>query len=162
MKTKKLHIFYDRDSRGALPAVERGIRREYELTIEGKEEKEPIKIAYSSKRNQYDASLLLSSLLKSREEVLLLHVISKDIYVDEMNFIFGIAQPGRGAVLSISRLRSDELIEKEAVHEIGHVLGLRHCRNECVMQFSNTVFDAELKPTSLCDDCKRRLKRIRM
>ncbi|MCS7106475.1 MAG: matrixin family metalloprotease, partial [Candidatus Aenigmarchaeota archaeon] len=48
---------------------------------------------------------------------------------------------------------------KEAIHEMGHVLGLKHCENpECVMSFSNTVFDVDRKTKNLCEKCKKQLK----
>jgi archaemetzincin len=43
---------------------------------------------------------------------------------------------------------------KEAVHELGHTLGLRHCsRSLCVMHFSNSIFDTDKKKSLLCDQC---------
>ncbi len=70
-----------------------------------------------------------------------------------MNFVFGVAHPGKAAVLSTHRLDSLDLINKEAIHETGHVLGLQHCNNECVMQFSNSLYEAKAKPATLCERC---------
>ncbi|ODS39259.1 MAG: hypothetical protein A7316_05990 [Candidatus Altiarchaeales archaeon WOR_SM1_86-2] len=75
-----------------------------------------------------------------------------------MNFIFGIASYGRGAVVSIFRLDSLKLIENECIHEVGHVLGLGHCMDYCVMRFSNSLYEAKQKPGYLCEKCKRKLK----
>ncbi|MFX1417183.1 MAG: hypothetical protein ACFFC0_10250 [Promethearchaeota archaeon] len=41
---------------------------------------------------------------------------------------------------------------------MGHVLGLRHCANYCVMQFSNSLADTDDKPESFCTDCRRKLE----
>lgn len=71
-----------------------------------------------------------------------------------MNFVFGVAHPGKAAVLSTQRLDSLDLIKKEAIHETGHVLGLQHCNNECVMQFSNSLYEAKAKPATLCERCR--------
>ena len=49
---------------------------------------------------------------------------------------------------------------KEAIHEIGHVLGLKHCKNNCVMQFSNTLYEAKAKPSILCNNCKKIITRL--
>jgi len=83
-------------------------------------------------------------------------IVDKDIYVDKMNFVFGIAWQ-RKAIISTYRL-PDEIIPKEVVHEVGHIFGLEHCRNHCVMQFSNSLTEAMAKPSKLCNECKRKLK----
>ena len=82
-----------------------------------------------------------------------LWVIQEDLYCIDMNFVFGYAMCGEGVVLSIHRLNSEELIGKEAIHEIGHILGLRHCRNRCIMQFSNSLWEATIKPLYFCESC---------
>jgi archaemetzincin len=46
------------------------------------------------------------------------------------------------------------MVAKECVHEAGHVLGMDHCKNNCVMRFSNSIEDAENKPDVLCARCK--------
>jgi archaemetzincin len=71
-----------------------------------------------------------------------------------MNFVFGLAHPGNAAVLSTHRLDSLDLVNKEAIHEMGHVLGLQHCTNDCVMQFSNSLDEAKAKPATLCERCR--------
>ncbi|MBN1456049.1 MAG: hypothetical protein JW945_07345 [Methanomicrobia archaeon] len=71
-----------------------------------------------------------------------------------MNFVFGLAHTGTAAVLSPHRLYSEELIVKEEIHELGHVPGLQHCTNECVMHYSNSLTEAEAKPARLCERCR--------
>jgi Peptidase family M54 len=70
----------------------------------------------------------------------------------ELNFVFGIAQSrGRAAVISLCRLGLGadpplrrERVLKEAVHELGHTLGLNHCPDaKCVMHFSNSLADTD-------------------
>lgn len=119
-----------------------------------------VKGAYNAKRLQYNASKLLNYLINimsrvgSNEDVVSLWIIRDDLYVAGMNFVFGVAHPGNAAVLSTHRLDSLDLINKEAIHEIGHVFGLQHCTNECVMQFSNSVNEAKAKPATLCERCR--------
>lgn len=113
--------------------------------------------AYHLQRDQYDADVLLGHLLKRTKAEVALWVINKDLYCRGMNFVFGYAMYYRGAVLSTYRLNSQDLIEKEAIHEVGHVLGLDHCMNTCVMQYSNSLWEAQMKPLSLCEHCKRKI-----
>jgi len=112
--------------------------------------------AYNPNRNQYDADILLRYLLERKKSELALWVINKDIYCKGMNFVFGYAMYYKGAILSIHRLQTQDLIEKEAIHEVGHILGLEHCTNQCVMQYSNSLWDAKMKPSFLCENCKRK------
>ena len=121
----------------------------------------PIKSAYNVKRGQYDATHLLNYLIRNKGGDVALWVVDEDIYCEGMNFVFGLASFGEGAILSRFRLNSIELIEKEAIHEIGHVFGLNHCPNRCVMHFSNSLLEAMEKPSELCESCKRRIKDLR-
>lgn len=95
-----------------------------------------------------------------------LAVTDLDLFADGLNFVFGMAQsPGKAAVVSLHRLRwgADEATfriraVKESVHELGHTLGLGHCRNPgCVMHFSNSLADTDRKGPMMCAACRRAL-----
>ena len=97
----------------------------------------------------------------------LLGVIDADMYAQGLNFVFGEATfPGKAALISLWRLRPEfyknapnfesfaERSLKEAIHEVGHTLGVRHCpRSSCVMHFSNSIFDTDKKESMFCDEC---------
>ncbi|MHA1211907.1 MAG: hypothetical protein ACTSSH_05545 [Candidatus Heimdallarchaeota archaeon] len=37
-------------------------------------------------------------------------------------------------------------------------MGLEHCQNFCVMQYSTSLKEAEKKPSSLCKDCQKNIE----
>lgn len=159
---KKLRIFYDKNSEANVPVVKEALKDVFGVETGEEIQLDAAEDAYNTKRMQYDASNLLNYLIRytskvrSNEPYLCLWVISDDLYVQGMNFVFGVAQQGKAAVLSTHRLDSLDLIKKEAIHELGHVLGLKHCNNYCVMQFSNSLYEAKKKPAKLCDRCRAR------
>jgi len=158
-----LKIFYSQISNVEIQFIQKALTTTYEdaLNVVIGEGLELIKEAYNPESDQYNADILLKHLLKTKNKDTVLWVIQKDLYCQGMNFVFGYAMYHRGAVLSTYRLSSPKLIEKEAIHEVGHILGLKHCSNHCIMQFSNSLLEAELKPLYLCEDCKRKIALIK-
>jgi archaemetzincin len=100
-----------------------------------------------------------------------LGVVDVDIFAPGLNFVFGEADIARRrAVISLKRLRKEfyglpknedlfqERVLKEAVHELGHTYGFKHCSNpNCVMRFSNSLYDTDFKDWNFCPACKIRL-----
>ncbi len=152
-----LQILYTKNCKDRILPIKKALEKTYRLRAYKTRNSEPPYNAYNPIRNQYDASLLLENLIQNNVNEITLWVIDKDIYCNNMNFVFGYASVRQGAVLSTHRLDSIELIQKEAIHEIGHTLGLQHCKNNCVMQFSNTIEEAKKKPDKLCDRCREQL-----
>ncbi len=153
----ELQIFYTKGSQGSVQIVKNILDRTYNIKASEIHELEILENYYNPDKKQYDASLLLKHLLRIKNPGLAMWIVDKDVYVEGMNFVFGYSSFGNGAVLSIKKLDSTSMIEKEAVHEIGHAIGLEHCVNFCAMQFSNSVPDAKMKPTTICSWCKEKL-----
>lgn len=71
---------------------------------------------------------------------------AQDCFSGNLNFVFGVARRGVGAIVSMYRLGgSSDFANKECIHELGHVFGLGHCQLPCVMTFSNSVMEAQQK-----------------
>jgi archaemetzincin len=125
---------------------------------------------YNAKRHQYFSSNVLAKMHNyvERSDVdRVLGVIEMDLYVPGLNFVFGEAQcPGTMAIISLCRLKPEfygqpadrklfiERSMKEAIHEVGHTLGLRHCHNPaCIMFFSNDIQMTDTKKLKFCEKC---------
>jgi archaemetzincin len=121
--------------------------------------------AYNARRQQYFSTQILRTLadLKRESWERTLGVVDVDLYVPELNFVFGEADTKRAvAVFSLARLRppgstkdSRALFIRraatEGVHELGHTYGLSHCHNShCVMWFSNTLAETDRKGLAFC------------
>jgi archaemetzincin len=129
--------------------------------------------ALNEKRNQYLSTAILRTILKQKEYTpfeRILGIVGHDLYVPELNFVFGEASR-KAAVVSITRLRQEfyglpenknlfyKRILTEAVHELGHTYGLSHCTNpRCVMFFSNSLLDTDRKGFEFCESCRGRIK----
>jgi archaemetzincin len=151
-----LRVWYDKDGEPMMPLVKEALKDVYGLATSEELLMDPVESAYNPSRNQYDASKLLNYLISvnALSEYLAIWIIHDDLYVEGMNFVFGVAHTGSAAVISTHRLDSPELVKKETIHEMGHVMGLKHCTNYCVMQFSNSLYEAKKKPAQLCAKCR--------
>ncbi len=109
---------------------------------------------YNKKRDQFDGQKLLNMLIDKKNLRFFFWIVTKDLYVPVMDFIFGLASKFYGAIVSFHRLETREMRIKESIHECGHILGLEHCQNFCVMQYSNSLNEAKEKPSFLCKNCQ--------
>jgi archaemetzincin len=128
--------------------------------------------AFEKRRSQYNSSLLLNEVRvyaakRQQDFHRVLGVVDADMFAFGLNYVFGEAYTlGAAALVSLWRLKPEFCrdrpnkslyllrAQKEAVHELGHTLGVKHCpRSLCVMHFSNSIFDTDKKQNLLCDDC---------
>lgn len=129
--------------------------------------------AFHPGRQQYHSTEILKRLspLGQAGSWRLLGVTEVDLYIPVLTFVFGEAQLGNScAVISYHRLRQEfyglppdagllrDRLLKEAVHELGHTLGLRHCEDyRCAMAPSHAVEWIDVKSVGLCDHCRSRV-----
>ena len=121
-------------------------------------------------RSQLFSGRIVDSLLEyypppeGREpEEWVLGLTAADLQAGARGFVFGEATLGGGwAVVSIARLGAAgepafrERLAKEALHELGHLAGLRHCdRTGCLMHPAVDVAAVDAREAVLCDRCRR-------
>ena len=164
---------------GDLPAqVKReasaALRGVYDCEVTVAEEQSIPDGAFDRSRNQYRAEqfIELASRVGTGEKNI--GITSQDLYYRRRNYVFGLAYlNGNGSVISTHRLQTSsdggitskpqsevfaDRVRKEVVHEIGHTFGLEHCDNsKCVMSFSPTVREVDVKEENLCGTCSQSL-----
>ncbi len=130
--------------------------------------------ALNSVRKQMFFNTLQSrvALAPVAEHAIRLAITDFDLYKTSHQFVFGDAnEEHRIAIVSTHRLRSDFYGErfdpntlfqrtlKEAVHDLGHAFGLKHCFNaRCAMYFSNSIYDTDNKLSHYCENCEKKVR----
>jgi archaemetzincin len=125
---------------------------------------------FHPERQQYHSSELLQRMqsLVGPSSWRLLGIASVDLYIPILKYVFGEAQVGGPcAVVSCYRLRQEfyglapdeELLRqrlvKEAVHELGHTIGLRHCQDyRCAMASAHAVEWIDIRDGVPCEACR--------
>ena len=125
--------------------------------------------AYSERRKQYHAALILKNLADSRRpHPRILALVSVDLFIPVLTHVFGEAQMGgRAAVVSLHRLRQKEegsrvsldtfyeRAVKVALHELAHTFDLVHCSQaQCLMKVSSGTSDLDELPLFFCEYCE--------
>lgn len=124
--------------------------------------------ALDERRNQWMAVDFLKALLAAApRRGRILGLTTRDLFIPMLSFLFGQAQlDGTAALVSVARLRQefyglpgDEGLlmtraRKEALHEIGHTLGLVHCADpRCAMSLSTSLPQVDAKRDEYCGMC---------
>ena len=159
-----------------LGILKKSLEHTFNCPVEIKAQISSLDHAYNPDRGQYLAPQLLSTLCNAniKPDDRCLGIVDVDLYAPGLNFVFGQADiSSKVAIISLYRLRQEryglpqdeglfqERAIKEAVHELGHTYRLSHCPNiNCVMHFSNSLADTDIKGTSFCERCQQRLKEV--
>lgn len=124
--------------------------------------------AFVAERGQYDTRPLMSTLAGLAPSGRVVGLTEVDVFSTVFAYVFGEARlGGRAAIVSMYRLdpriyglaedpmRRAERLEKETLHEIGHLLGLTHCHDSgCVMSPSTDPTEVDMKPADFCPACR--------
>jgi archaemetzincin len=125
---------------------------------------------FDKSRNQWISERILEWILGKTNpgsHTKILALCDFDAYSNGLNFVFGQAHTGgRIGAIYLPRLRQEfyglksdvdlfqQRLTTEAVHELGHMFRLSHCeRRSCVMHFSNSLHDTDLKHFTFCNRC---------
>ncbi len=152
-----------------LERLRRGLEAELRVTCTVLPDSLDPAFAFHAERQQYHSTQILNLMPRYLHNGCwrLLGVTSLDLYMPILTFVFGEAQlTGQCALVSWQRLTQefyglptdDELASarllKEAIHELGHTMGLTHCQDyACVMAASHSVEWIDVKERAFCADC---------
>jgi len=153
--------------------VRSAIQSSFELNCEILSPEPRPEFALDTSRDQYN-SLEILDWLESRfprPDQWIFSITNVDLAIPVLTFVFGEARlGGRSAVISTFRLHEEfhgrpadtmvllSRVEKEAIHEVGHMLGLTHCLDRnCVMYPSNSLAQTDVKSTRFCPGCRSNL-----
>lgn len=154
----------------AMEALAAALPRVFHVPCQVRREPLDAAAAFDAHRGQcYSTEILKGLVPMARPGTRLLGVTSLDLFVPIFTFVFGEAQlEGNCAVVSLHRLRerfyglperpelTRERLVKEAVHELGHTFGLRHCADwNCAMASSHGIELLDVKGAEFCASCRK-------
>lgn len=156
---------------GLLDELAASLARLFQISCRVRKEILDAEFALDPIRGQYQSSMILSQMapLVGNNGVRLLGITEYDLYVPVLTFVFGEAQlNGNCALVSAYRLQDEyyglppnpavlkQRLVVEAVHELGHTFGLRHCSMwRCAMASTHSVERLDLKEPGYCPACRR-------
>ncbi|HZK44330.1 MAG TPA: hypothetical protein VFC73_08645 [Syntrophomonadaceae bacterium] len=155
MTNKTLKIYWQSECRNLLNDIKGHMEEVFGLVIVLAGELEPPASALDLNRQQYDVNYLLPVL---ENDGLSLWILNVDISDPTHIFLYGVASDKK-AIASAFRTGNDENFLKEVCHEVGHMMGLDHCRNKCLMQTSRNIKQLDKKPLYLCNKCTKNVEK---
>jgi archaemetzincin len=119
--------------------------------------------AFVPGRGQYQADKIVKALASIKQGApLKIGVTACDICNPIVTYLFGESQMGgKAALVSFHRLKCDDAerfflrTAKIGLHELGHLLGVGHCRApSCLMRFAANLEAVDAIPMRLCEACE--------
>ena len=161
---KKVFLYWQETCTPAVYDVTKALRDLFPVDVVLAAAREPTCHAFDTARGQFDAFCLLRELPEpvisgdggSIFGAFTLWLIEADISYAAHDYLYGAAWR-HVAVVSAARIGFGENLLKEACHELGHLFGLEHCPNPCLMSASGSLQQLKDKPMSLCLGCASRL-----
>jgi archaemetzincin len=154
-----------------LGKLKKDLENKFGFKIEIRNRVEMPDYVYNKEKDQYNSRIILNELtklsFKNTEKILA--ITDLDLFTEDLSYIFGQAETsGKICLISSKRLNPKfynknfdkdlfySRILKEAIHELGHTFGLKHCKNKkCVMHFSNNIEETDFKKSEFCEECGR-------
>jgi predicted Zn-dependent protease len=153
--TRRLCLYVAPDNPWVFQAVQKAVVTAYEhLEVVAERAFELAEVAYDTFRGLHDASYLIAQIPDQPEGVASLLVVPVDIFAPGQPRVFG-ACADKKALVSSFLLGSMRAVANVATHEVGHLLGLSHCANACVMRPCRQLNQVERRTEKLCRDCLR-------
>ena len=164
MISKIIIISFGQIEREIIDKAISALKKQFKVEIEFFQE---LPIPWFAERNgqmkAVDFLVYEREILENNGAEAILGITKKDLFMPNFQFVFGLANPlEKTAIVSLNRLfdlnRQSyfKRIQKEVIHEIGHLFNLGHCHNfQCVMSFSNNIKEVDKKSMALCANCER-------
>jgi len=146
----------------------RAIRKKFGCRVRVAKRVERLDAAYRHSCGQYSVDRLLRLLAGYREPPNIERVLAvtlDQLFDKSQDVIAGYAHfRSRVGVVSLSHLVGAKLRRRMVVtafHELAHMYGLTHCKNDCLMRWRESSNEKFGLPSHFCRKCARQLREVR-
>lgn len=166
-------ISFGQFDKAFLEKIAAAVRATYALQVEILVNYSDLAVYYDPARRQYDGNKLLHYInnVYASAGNKVIGLFRVDLFIPILTYIIGQAfYNGNAGIVSLYRLKnevygmkSDDVLlfnrfQKEVIHELGHMFGLKHCYSPaCVMRSSTYIEDVDQKDAAFCPRCRAQL-----
>ena len=140
--------------------VERMLRDVFDIHFRSVGVRIPRQNAWDVNVKAFNAKTLLDNVLRDGITYFL-WLIEEPLAVDYKH-VFGYAESSKGAIVSTSKMATRTLAAKEVTYQVGLVLGLKACREDCVMRYSDNFETLIKKSSTFCNTCRIKFNRLKV